>query len=260
MCHPFLSNRCRPIRSLRAVISQVALPFERNSEAFISQPRAKRGPITPDILLKIHSLWCIKPPSFDRTMLWAAFCLGFFGFLRSGEFTCSSPHNHSECTLTVGDVAIDSRQDPRVLTVSLRNSKTDQFGMGTHIYLGRTGNELCPVSAVLAYLAIRQPAPGPLFIFEDGTPLTRRQLITRLHEALSQVGIDVNNVSGHSFRIGAASTAAKAGFSDSFIQTLGRWKSSAFTAYIRTPIENLITASASLSSPGHNHATETVHT
>ena len=114
-----------------SLLSSPRLPFllkgiQRLSS---SQPRAKRVPITPDMLLKIHSLWSTKPPSFDRTMLWAAFCLGFFGFLRSEEFTCSSPHNHSECTLTVGDIAIDSRQDPRVLTVSLRKSKTDQFGI-----------------------------------------------------------------------------------------------------------------------------------
>ena len=41
--------------------------------------------------------------------------------------------------------------------------------------------------------------------------------------------------------------AAKAGFDDSFIQTLGRWKSNAFTAYIRTSVEDVAAASAILS-------------
>ena len=107
---------------------------------------------------------------------------------------------------------------------------------------------------MLAYLAIRQPAPGPLFIFEDGTSLTRRQLVTRLHEALSQACMGIFNVSGHHFRIDAASTAAKAGFSDCFIQTLGidGLESSAFTPYIRIPVEDFLTVSASLSSPRYN--------
>ena len=179
-------------------------------------------------------------------MLWAAFCLGFFGFLHSGEFTSPS-QNPNECIQSVSDVSIDSRQNPQVLTVFLRRSKTDQFGAGGHIYLGWTGTPLCPVAAVLTYLSIRPSTPGPLFIFHDSTPLSRTQLISHLQHALSQVGANPTNFLEHSFQIGAASTTAAAGFSDSFIQKLGRWQSTAFTAYIRTPIDNLAPASGVLS-------------
>ena len=68
-----------------------------------------------------------------------------------------------------------------------------------------------------------------------------------MRHSLSQLGADVSKFSGHSFRIGAASTAARAGLSDSFIQKLGRWKSDAFTTYIRTLAEDLAAASAVLS-------------
>ena len=207
--------------------------------------RTPRLPITPELLSRIHTLWSASTPSFDRVMLWAAFCLGFFGFLRSGEFTSSS-HEPNECILLVNDVSVDSRQNPQTLTVFLRRSKTDQFGTGTCIYLGKTGNNLCPVAAVLGYLSIRPPTQGPLFVFDDGTPLSRPLLVLHLREALSQLGINIANYSGHSFRIGAASTAAAVGFSDSFIQQLGRWKSSAFTTYIRTPVETMASASAAL--------------
>ena len=71
-------------------------------------------------------------------------------------------------------------------------------------------------------------------------------MVTHLREALLQAGIDTTNFSGHSFRIGAASTAARAGLNDSFIQTLGRWKSSAFMAYIRTPVDDLVAVTAKL--------------
>ena len=212
----------------------------------VTHHNTQRLPITPELLSGIHSLWSGYPPSFDKVMLWAAFCLGFFGFLRSGEFT-SSPHDSNECSLQVGDVSVDSRQDPQTLTVLLRRSKTDQFGKGNRIYLGRTGNNLCPVAAMLGYLSIRPSTPGPLFIFQDGSPLSRPKLVQHLRHALSQLGMDVANYSGHSFRIGAASTAAKVGFSDSLIQKLGRWRSSAFTTYIRTPVDTLALASASLS-------------
>ena len=52
-------------------------------------------------------------------------------------------------------------------------SKTDQFGNGVTIHLGSTGNNICPVSALLQYLAIRPTAPGPLFISHEGKYLPR---------------------------------------------------------------------------------------
>ena len=125
-------------------------------------------------------------PIVRKVMLWAAFCWGFFGFLRSGKFTSPS-QDPNECILSVSDISIDSRRNPQVLTVFLHRSKTDQFGAGNYIYLGQTSTPLCPVEAVLAYLSIRPSTPGPLFIFHEGTPLSRTQLISHLRDALSVV-------------------------------------------------------------------------
>ena len=94
---------------------------------------------------------------------------------------------------------------------------------------------LCAISAVLAYLEICSPAPGP-FVFEDGRVLSRQQLVTELSTA---IGLDPSPYKGHSFHIGTATAAAKAGLSDSLIQTLGRWKSSEFKLYVRTSKEQI---------------------
>lgn len=209
--------------------------------------RGKRLPITPELLRRMHAIWSQGPPTFDKTMLWAACCLGFFGFMRAGEFTCLSSQRNQEAVLSVSDVSIDSRENPQVIIVHLRHSKTDPFGVGAHLYLGRTGDDtLCPVSAVLGYLAIRPSDPGPLFCFQNGSPLSRPRLVQHLREALSQAGVNTTNYAGHSFRIGAATTAAQAGLSDSFIKILGRWKSSAFMSYIRTPPEDVIAVASTL--------------
>ena len=129
------------------------------------------------------------------------------------------------------DVQVDSHTSPTRMSVHLRQSKTDQFGAETTIHLGTTGSPLCPVTAMFGYLALRPPSPGPLFIHQDGSTLSRGRHIYSLREALRAAGVKDSGFSRHSFRIGAATAAAQAGVSDSLIQTLGRWKSSAFTLW-----------------------------
>ena len=157
----------------------------------------------------------------DCVMLWAACCPDSC----MQEYSPTQGPAMASPPLCPSDVTVDSHQNPRLLSLQLRRSKTDLFGVGCTIYLGRTDTVHCPVAAVLSYLSRCPSTPGPLFIFSNGTLLTRAKLVAHVWQALSQAGIDCTHYSGHSFRIGAASAAAKAGYSDSFIQTLGCWKS-----------------------------------
>ena len=56
-----------------------------------------------------------------------------------------------------GDVAVDDHSNPSLVRIHLGKSKTDQLGIGVDIHLGRTDEDLCPVAALLAYLAVREP-------------------------------------------------------------------------------------------------------
>ena len=211
----------------------------------------KRLPVTLEILQLLRAAWSDPGTgSFNRSMLWAACCLGFFGFLRSGEFTCPSLNLFQDHILSPRDVSVDSLSQPSVATARLRRSKTDPFGRGVTVFVGRTSHSIRPVAAILSCLGQRSTAHGLLFLYEDGSCLSRQRLTAAVHSALQSQGIDLHFLaSGHSFRIGAATAAAQAGLEDSVIQTLGRWRSSSFLHYIRTPGCQLAAVSSRLLDP-----------
>ena len=62
----------------------------------------------------------------------------------------------------------------------------------------------------------------PQFTTLARTPLTWAFIIDKLKILLSRLGYDSALYSGHSFRIGAATTAAAANIPDHMIRTLGR--------------------------------------
>ena len=80
---------------------------------------------------------------------------------------------------------------------------------------------------------------------QDGQLLTRTLLTSWLTKIMDAAGF-AGNYSSHSFRIGAATVAARNGVPDHLIQALGRWNSNAYQLYIRTPSEALASLSQHL--------------
>ena len=108
-------------------------------------------PITPAILRQLRALWSMNATLFDYIMLWAVCCVAFFGFFRMGEITSSSIRSYdASCQLTMADVAIDDGQNPTVVRIHLKHTKITPFS-GVDVFLGRTDDDFCPVSALLAY-------------------------------------------------------------------------------------------------------------
>ena len=79
--------------------------------------------------------------------------------MRSGEFTCRS--SEEPPPILSSAVAVDSHVTPTTVNIFLKKAKTDPFGNGVNILLGRNDTLLCPVTAVLRYLAVRTEAVGP---------------------------------------------------------------------------------------------------
>ena len=200
----------------------------------VKPPRScPRLPITPYILRQIKS---VLSNSFNDVMIWAAMCTSFFGFLRAGEFTVEGAFDPT-AHLSYQDICIDSHTQPSLVRLLIKKSKTDQFGTGAHIFLAHTNSDLCPVTAILNYLAIRPATQGPMFIFDNRQYLSRQKLVQSLNHTLVAAGIDPEFYKGHSFRIGAATTASARGVQDSLIQKMGRWTPSDSTSVYTPPQE-----------------------
>lgn len=195
-----------------------------------------RLPITIKHLRLFHSLLAISYTSnYDSVMIWAAMTLAFFGFLRLGELTCNSKFS-PEAHLSPEDVIfLPSWENPDHLSVRIKISKTDPFRSGQTILIGKTHQPVCPVQAMKAYMFTRDRTPGPLFTYVSGKPLTKDALTSETRQLLSQSGFTSSQYAGHSFRIGAATTAASVGLPPWLIKTLGRWSSDCFERYIRCP-------------------------
>ena len=87
-----------------------------------------------------------------------------------------------------------------------------------------------PVQLLKNYTSLRDARHGarlPLFLCEDGSFPNRNWFDNKFFKFLS------HKFGGHSARAGGATYYASLGLSDSIIQAIGRWSSTAWKIYIR---------------------------
>ena len=196
-------------------------------------------PITDDIMVVIF--WALDLTHPDHCMFWVVCNLAYFGFLRSAEFTVPNLASYvPDIHPGVADVAVDSHSSPSCLHLRIKASKTEwSFSQELFSAYWQGG-----VSTLRHFL----PAGifGPEGRCLRPIIISRALLTSWLHGILSAAGIQ-GNFSSHSFWIGAATVAARNGIPDYQIQALGRWTSSVYLLYIRTPAELLSWLSKQLS-------------
>ena len=116
--------------------------------------------------------------------------------------------------------------------ITLRRSKTDQFGEGMIKGLPYFSNEIyCPVTNLKNWLKISKIKNGPIFRrFARGSTLTEHRLtdqsvVLLIKECLRLAGIENQNFSGHSLRSGFATVAAEFGADERSIMAMTGHKS-----------------------------------
>lgn len=216
--------------------------------------RKPRLPITFSILEKICLLLRsgVFSPFLD-IMMETACTVAFFGFLRCGEFCVTAGAFDPTRHLCMEDVNIDHVQ--QCVHLTLKVSKCDPFRKGISIVLYSTCKSVCPYVTLKRYLSLRTSTAirghtvnniDPFFVTDSASPLTRTVFISYLRTVISRLGLDDGVYSGHSFRIGAATSAAKSHIEDHLIKTLGRWSSDCYQRYIHTSQSTIKLAQRSL--------------
>ena len=192
-----------------------------------------RYPITLQRLQKIvKTLPLVCNDSFEVILFKTAFVLAFFGFFRISELLGQNMSlKRARKAVKVADV----KMEPSKMSICLNGSKCDQRMKGEKIVLQRERvyTEVCPVLTTREFLRIRPKSSEYLLVHYNSSQLTRFQFQAVLKKVAKQLGWPIQSYSSHSFRIGAATTAAMNGDSIDMIMEKGRWKSSAVKNYIR---------------------------
>ena len=189
-----------------------------------------RRPITVNLLESIvNSLQHVCYDTYECLLFSAAFNITFFALLRISEVAVSS-HLSLGYALRFTDVTMLHDK----VCITIRQSKTDQVGKSTKLCVSSYAKHtICPVHTMKQYLCARPNTTNPiLFCHKNGASLSQFQFSSVLAKSLTHLGI-YEHYSSHSFRIGAATTAANRGVPHHLIQKWGRWSSDAYKRYIR---------------------------
>ena len=116
---------------------------------------------------------------------------------------------------------------PEGLKITLRRSKTDQFGEGMVKGLPYfSSTKYCPVFHLKKWLELSKIKDGPIFRrFAKGSSLTKNRLTDQsvvliIKQYLEIAGIDNKNFSGHSLRSGFATVSAESGADERSIMAM----------------------------------------
>ena len=121
--------------------------------------------------------------------------------------------------LSIADISNNSWQRPSVVITKSKHPKPIRSGLAPTFIWGKYERL---IAALLSYINIRGLSPSPLFHSRNSSLLTRDALVNVVRAALSGVGTDPSLYSSHSFRAGAATTAATVGIEDTRIKLLGQ--------------------------------------
>ena len=203
----------------------------------------KAKPVVPDDLKALFVV-CTSPLALPwHARILAIMLICFAGFLRIGE--CLS--------IRRGHLLFV----PTHLTISIPARKGDRYRVGSKVHIARLPESTCcPVAFLEKYiLSLPLPAlpmdpvfPGVGAASLDGPAFISYSTIRKqLSKVFLEANLDSEGLKSHSFRVGGATQAHKAGISDSDAAKHGDWKDLlTYHGYVEPVLEDQLLVSRSL--------------
>ena len=188
-------------------------------------------PILVQHLSTILTHWQRGRNPYETALLPAIIWTMFYGLLRVGEIS-ESPHNLKHSSLNVlarhynPNCPLDAHQV--VITLDFQTMKTDQYGEQSQwIWFAKEEDhpEICPIRAMLKYLALCPEHSEWLFCDKIGRPLTHQFVAENLNQSFKWID-NVHKYRTHSLRIGGAMYLLMSGWTMEQIMARGHCKSS----------------------------------
>ena len=204
----------------------------------------ERSPVTLLMLRHFH-VQTLNNPTYESVLTLTCILVGFFGLLRISEFTAPLKGS-GKPGLKLEHVQLLERW----VELRLLHTKADKARTGVKVVIAKQKDHPCPVRWLAEFIR-RRPKTGDdslLFVTRDGKPVEAVWFRGMLKLWCSKVDAS-GTFNTHSLRIGGATAAADAGLSDSEIQRLGRWASTAFTKYIKPSSASLARLNQQISLP-----------
>ncbi|KAJ7049397.1 hypothetical protein C8F01DRAFT_1265473 [Mycena amicta] len=207
-------------------------------KAGVQFKRPPRAPISLSHLRALRVALDLTSPL--GAAVWAAALAAFWGCRRLGELLIRSTSKFSQLRDTCRSTPISRKtvEGRSFYSIQLIWTKTTQL-RGGECYLTATSPpdaDLCPVWAITNHLEINHspPAHTPLFAFRTTggwRHLTKQNFLNMTSPIFKSAGLE--QVLGHSYRIGGSVELLKAGIAPEIIMKLGGWSSLCFLIYWR---------------------------
>ena len=210
-----------------AVLVSVSL---KGLKAQLSRPVRQKLPLSVEHLVKFYNV--LNLSNVKHLACWCAMLLAFFGCFRLSNLVPLSLGKFDPLKHLKRD---DIRFEKNIVLVFYKWSKTNQNSSKV------AWVPICSVKDVRFNLKfyfeklfsyVKAPKNAPLFAYDKCKFHTRSTLINLLEICVSEANLPLDDYSWHSFRRGAAVFAIELGLTDSAVQLLGDWSSSAFKNYL----------------------------